>query len=150
MSIFIDADACPVRDEVIRVAERHKTKVFIVSNGNLRPHRHPLVKMVFVPDGPDVADDWIAQRAAGGDVVITADIPLADRCIAAGARVIQPNGEVLDMHNIGPVLAGRDLMTDLRAANPLMQGGAKPFSKADRSHFLNVLENEMRKVKTGT
>jgi len=142
--IFVDADACPVKDEAVRVAERHGVNVFIVSNGGLRPNPHPLVENVIVPDGPDVADMWIAERAGLGDVVVTADIPLAAKCIEADAQVIQHNGEVFTKGNIGNRLATRDLMADLRAADPFRQGGGKPFSKADKSRFLDMLEREMQ------
>ena len=142
--IFVDADACPVKDETVRVAERHGVNVFIVSNGGLRPNPHPLVENVIVPDGPDVADMWIAERAGLGDVVVTADIPLAAKCIEADAQVIQHNGEVFTKGNIGNRLATRDLMADLRAADPFRQGGGKPFSKADKSRFLDMLEREMQ------
>ncbi len=146
--IYVDADACPVKAEVTRVAARHAVKVFIVSNGGIRPDPDPLVEAVIVPDGPDVADKWIADRAGRGDVCITGDIPLAAKCIEGGASVVKHNGEVLDDKNIGQVLSMRDLMTDLRAANPLNQGGGgKPFSKQDRSRFLDVLERELRRVK---
>ncbi len=148
-AIYIDADACPVKDEVLRVADRHRRKVYIVSNGGLRPNHHPLVENIIVPEGPDVADDWIAERASKGDVVITGDIPLASRCIGAGAQVLRHNGEIFTPENIGHILATRDLMTDLRSANPLMQGGGKAFSKADRSRFLDAMEREMRKVQGG-
>ncbi len=145
--IFIDADACPVKDEAVRVAQRHGLKTFIVSNGGLRPNPHPLVENVIVPDGPDVADMWIADRAGLGDVVVTGDIPLAAKCIAADAQVIQHNGEVFTKSNIGTRLATRDLMADLRAADPFRQGGGKPFSKADRSRFLDMLEREVQAAK---
>ncbi len=145
--IFVDADACPVKDEAVRVAERHGVNVYIVSNGGLRPNPHPLVENVIVPDGPDVADMWIAERAGSGDVVVTADIPLAAKCIENDAQVIQHNGEVFTKGNIGNRLATRDLMADLRAADPFRQGGGKPFSKADRSRFLDMLEREMQLAK---
>lgn len=145
-SLFVDADACPVKAEAVRVAERHGVKVFIVSNGGIRPSPHPLVETVIVPDGPDIADMWIAERATKGDVVVTGDIPLAAKCIAAGAQVVQHNGELFTPANIGNRLATRDLMADLRAADPFRQGGGKPFSKADRSRFLNTLETEIRKA----
>lgn len=143
-AIFIDADACPVKAEAERVATRHGLRMFVVSNGGLRPSPNPLVEMVFVPDGPDVADMWIADRAKRGDVVVTGDIPLAAKCIAAGARVVKHNGEVFTPGNIGNVLATRDLMTDLRAADPFRQGGGRPFTKADRSRFLDAMEREIR------
>jgi uncharacterized protein YaiI (UPF0178 family) len=145
--IFVDADACPVKDEAVRVAERHSVKIFIVSNGGLRPNQHPLVENVIVPDGPDVADMWIEERAGMGDVVVTGDIPLAAKCIENDAQVIQHNGEVFTKGNIGNRLATRDLMADLRAADPFRQGGGKPFSKADKSRFLDMLEREMQVAK---
>ena len=145
-AIYIDADACPVKDEAERVATRRGLKMYIVCNGGLRPSANPLVEMVFVPDGPDVADMWIADRAGRGDVVVTGDIPLAAKCLEAGARVIRHNGEVFTPANIGNILATRDLMTDLRAADPFRQGGGKPFTKADRSRFLSSLDTELQKA----
>ena len=144
--IYVDADACPVKAEVERVGTRHKMKMFVVSNGGIRPSQNPLVETVVVPDGPDVADMWIADRAKKGDVVITGDIPLASRCIENGALVLKHNGEKLTSMNIGNVLATRDLMTDMRAADPFRQGGGKPFSKADRSRFLDALETAIRQA----
>ena len=143
-TLYIDADACPVKAEAERVATRHKIKMFVVSNGGLRPSLNPYVEMVMVDDGPDVADIWIAERCGAGDVVVTGDIPLAARCIEGGARVVKHNGEVLNARNIGGVLATRDLMADVRAADPFRQGGGKAFSKADRSRFLDALEREVR------
>ncbi|HEV8035845.1 YaiI/YqxD family protein [Yoonia sp.] len=142
--IYIDADACPVKAEVERVGTRHKLKMFVVSNGGIRPSQNPLVETVVVPDGPDVADMWIADHATKGDVVITGDIPLAARCIENGALVLKHNGEALTQANIGNVLATRDLMADMRAADPFRQGGGKPFSKADRARFLDGLERAVR------
>ena len=144
--IYVDADACPVKAEVERVGTRHKLKMFIVSNGGLRPSQNPFVETVVVPDGPDVADMWIADRATKGDVVVTGDIPLAAKCIEAGALVIKHNGEALTQANIGNVLATRDLMADMRAADPFRQGGGKPFSKADRARFLDALERAVRQA----
>lgn len=138
--IYVDADACPVKAEAEKVATRHGVKLFMVSNGGIRPSPNPLVEMVYVPEGPDAADIWIAERAGIGDVVITADIPLAARAVENGAAVLKPNGEPLTPANIGNVLATRDLMTDLRAADPFRQGGARPFSKADRARFLSALD----------
>ncbi|NKW91859.1 YaiI/YqxD family protein [Rhodobacteraceae bacterium R_SAG9] len=146
-SIYVDADACPVKAEVERVGTRHKVKIYVVSNGGLRPSQNPLVENVIVPEGPDVADMWIADRATSGDVVITGDIPLAAKCVEAGARVLKHNGEALTAANIGNVLATRDLMADLRAADPFRQGGGKGFTKADRSRFLDALERELRAAK---
>ncbi len=145
--IYVDADACPVKAEAERVATRHGLTMFVVSNGGIRPSANPLIQSVIVPDGPDVADMWIADRAGPGDVVVTGDIPLAARCVAKGARVIKHNGETLTERNIGQVLAARDLMADLRAADPFRQGGGKLFSKADRARFLDGLEREVRAAK---
>ena len=146
-AIYVDADACPVKAEVERVGTRHGLRMFVVSNGGLRPSQNPLVETVIVPDGPDVADMWIAERAGAGDVVITGDIPLAARCVEAGAQVLKHNGEALTRANIGNVLATRDLMADLRAADPFRQGGGKGFTKADRSRFLDALERAIRAAK---
>lgn len=142
--LFIDADACPVKEECARVATRHGVPVLMVSNGGIRPSANPLVQSVFVPDGPDEADKWIAAQAGAGDVVVTSDIPLAARCIAGGARVVKHNGEELTEAGIGMVLAARDLMADLRSADPFRQGGGRLFSKADRSRFLETLDRVLR------
>ncbi len=146
-AIYVDADACPVKSEIERVGTRHKTKIYVVSNGGLRPSHNPLVENVIVPEGPDLADMWIADRAKKGDVVITGDIPLAAKCVESGAKVLKHNGEALTDANIGNVLATRDLMSDLRAADPFRQGGGKGFTKADRSRFLDALERELRAAK---
>lgn len=144
MSLYVDADACPVKDECIRAAERLGVRVHLVCNGGLRPSAHPLVEVVFVSDGPDEADKWIAERAGRGDVVITADVPLAAKCVAAGAAVLKHDGEALTPANIGNVLATRDLMADLRAADPFRQGGGRPFSRADRARFSAALDRVLR------
>jgi len=146
-SLYLDADACPVKEEAEKVATRHGIRMFVVSNGGLRPSRNPLVENIIVDAGPDVADMWIADRCGPKDVVVTGDIPLAAKCIEAGARVLKHNGESLTQANIGNVLATRDLMADLRAADPFRQGGGKSFSKADRSRFLEALERELRAAK---
>jgi hypothetical protein len=142
--IYVDADACPVKDEVVRVAERHGAPVVMVGNGGIRPSAHPLVRVKVVPEGPDAADRWIAERIGPGDVCVTADVPLAARCVAAGARALRPNGEAFTPANVGAALAMRDLMADLRAADPLRPGGGRPFSRADRSRFLQALEAALR------
>ena len=142
--IYVDADACPVKAEVEQVASRHKVQVKLVCNGGIRPSGNPLIELVVVEPGPDIADMWIADRAGPGDVVITTDIPLAAKAVEAGAKVLKPNGEPLTQANIGNVLATRDLMYDLRAADPFRQGGGKGFSKADRSRFLNVVDRILR------
>ena len=151
MAIYIDADACPVRAEAERVATRHGLRMFVVSNGGLRPSQNPLVETIIVADGPDVADKWIAENCTTGDVVVTADIPLAARCIESGARVLRHNGDAFTPASIGQQLAMRDLMADIRAANPLSAaGGGKAFTKADRSRFLDELEREVRAAKRAT
>ncbi len=142
--VYVDADACPVKAEVERVATRHGRRVFMVSNGGIRPSANPLVESVFVADGPDVADMWIAERAGPGDLVVTNDIPLAAKCVAAGAKVLRPDGSALTAANIGNVLATRDLMADLRSADPFRQGGGKAYSKTDRSRFLEAMERALR------
>ncbi|WP_370300773.1 YaiI/YqxD family protein [Pseudooceanicola sp.] len=144
-ALFIDADACPVKAEAEKVATRHRVKMYVVSSGGLRPSPNPLVETVIVAQGADEADKWIADRAGPGDVVVTGDIPLAAKCIEAGARVLRHNGEAFTRANIGQQLAMRDLMADLRAANPLgAGGGGRGFTKADRSRFLEALERELR------
>lgn len=148
--IYVDADACPVKSEVETVATRNRVPVRFVSNGGLRPSENPLIEMVFVDQGPDVADMWIADRAGSGDVVVTGDIPLAAKCVEAGAAVLRPDGQALTSANIGQVLATRDLMADIRAADPFRQGGGRPFGRADRSRFSNALENTLRKAKGQT
>jgi len=145
--IYVDADACPVKAEAERVATRHKIQMALVSNGGLRMSQNPFVDVVIVPEGPDVADMWIADRAGPKDIVVTGDIPLAARCVEAGARVLKHNGERMTEANVREALAMRDLMTDLRSANPLgTGGGGKSFSKADRSRFLDALERAVREV----
>ncbi|MAT88270.1 MAG: hypothetical protein CL532_06965 [Aestuariivita sp.] len=146
-ALYIDADACPVKVEAERVATRHKIKMYVVSNGGLRPSQNPLVENIIVASGPDVADMWIAERAGQGDVVITGDIPLAAKCIEQGALVLNHNGAPLTQANIGNILATRDLMADLRAADPFHLGGGKSFTKVDRSRFLEALENTLRKAR---
>lgn len=143
-TLWIDADACPVKDEALRVGLRHRARVVLVSNGGIRPSAYPGAEVVVVPEGPDVADIRIAEGVRPGDVVVTADIPLAARAVAAGGRVVKPNGEALTERNVGQALASRDLAADLRAADPFRQGGGRPFSKADRSRFLDVLDRALR------
>ncbi len=142
--IYVDADACPVKSEVETVATRRSVKVAMVSNGGIRPSANPLVESIYVSEGADEADKWIADRAGPGDVVVTGDIPLAAKCVEAGARVLKPNGEVLSERNVREALAMRDLAADLRAADPFRQGGGRAFSKADRSRFLEALDRALR------
>ncbi|MEK9905955.1 MAG: YaiI/YqxD family protein [Rhodospirillales bacterium] len=147
-AIYIDADACPVKDETYRVAERHGLKVYVVSNGGIRPNPNPLIETVIVAQGADAADMWIADRVGPGDICVTGDIPLAAKVLEAGAAAIRHNGDLFTTQNIGQQLGMRDLMADIRSANPLgASGGGRPFSKADRSRFLNSLEQIVRKVK---
>ena len=140
-----------MREEVYRVADRMQLQVHVVSNGSrpIPPARRAHVQMVTVDEGADKADDWIAERAGKGDIVVTGDIPLAAKCVASGARVLKHNGEALTEANIGQVLGMRDLMADLRAADPFRQGGGKAFGKADRSRFLDALEREVQRAKRG-
>jgi uncharacterized protein YaiI (UPF0178 family) len=142
--IYVDADACPVKAEVEKTATRHKIPVYIVSNGGIRPSQNPIIITVVVDQGADVADQWIADHCGKGDIVVTSDIPLAARAIEHGSLVVKPNGEILTSKNIGPVLAARDLMSDMRSADPFFQGRSKAFSKSDRSHFLDALERVIR------
>jgi uncharacterized protein YaiI (UPF0178 family) len=147
-AIYIDADACPVKDETYRVAERHSLRVYVVSNGGIRPNPNPLIETIIVAEGADAADMWIADRVGPGDICVTGDIPLAAKVLAAGAAAIRHNGDLFTTQNIGQQLGMRDLMADIRAANPLgSSGGGRPFSKADRSQFLNSLEQIVRKLK---
>jgi uncharacterized protein YaiI (UPF0178 family) len=142
--IYVDADACPVKAEVEKTATRHKIPVYIVNNGGIRPSQNPIITTVVVDRGADVADQWIADHCETGDIVVTSDIPLAARAIEYGSLVVKPNGEILTSKNIGPVLAARDLMSDMRSADPFFQGRSKPFSKSDRSRFLDALERVIR------
>ncbi|PKQ03598.1 MAG: YaiI/YqxD family protein [Alphaproteobacteria bacterium HGW-Alphaproteobacteria-11] len=147
--IYVDADACPVKDEVVRVAERHGLTVHIVSNSGMRPTGHPLVRPVVVAAGPDAADDWIAERAGIGDIVVTGDIPLAARALERGAAAIGHNGNPFTQSSIGMALAMRDLMRELREAGDA-KGGGPPFSRADRSRFLQALEDAVQAIKRAT
>jgi uncharacterized protein YaiI (UPF0178 family) len=137
--IFVDADACPVKNEVYKVAERYGLKVFIVANSFMNVPRSDMIERVIVPDGPDIADDWIAERAGGSDIVITADIPLARRCVRNGAVVISPTGKPFDDNSMGMALATRDLMTDLRSAGATTRG-PPPLSRQDLSRFLSAMD----------
>ena len=142
--IYVDADACPVRAETVRVAERHGVQVVFVTNGGLRPSTHPLVQIVVVDSGAALADMWSAERIGPGDICITADVPLAARCIETGAAALAPDGQPFTPANMGTRLAMRDLMADLRAADPFRPGGGRPFGAADRSRFLEALERMLR------
>ena len=146
ITIYVDADACPVKAEIYRVAERHNVKLIVVANAFMAVPRDPMIERVVVPAGPDVADDWIAERATAGDVVITADLPLADRCVKAGASVLASDGRAFTASNMGSILATRNLMTDLRSAGETTRG-PKPFSPKDRSAFLSALDLALVRLK---
>jgi len=146
--IYVDADACPVKDEVYRVAGRNRLRVFVITNTFIRVPQDPLIERVAVAAGPDAADDWIAERADAASIVITADIPLADRCVKKGAAVLAPNGKAFTTDSIGMALAVRDLMTDLRSAGETT-GGPRPFAPRDRSAFLSALDQTIRRLQRG-
>jgi uncharacterized protein YaiI (UPF0178 family) len=146
IAIYVDADACPVKQEVYRVAQRHGLKVTVVSNSPIAVPRDPLIERVVVSAGMDAADDWIAERAARGTIVVTQDIPLAARAVKAGAVAIAPNGKPFSESSIGMTLATRNLMDQLRSAGEIT-GGPKPFAPKDRSAFLQSLEREIVRLK---
>ena len=137
--LYVDADACPVKDEVYRVATRYGLSVFVVCNSWIRVPAHPQITLTVVDEGPDVADDWIAERAGRGDIVVTADIPLAQRALAAGAQALHPAGRPFTADNIGGALASRAIGEHLRSVGE-RTGGPAPFAKADRSRFLQALD----------
>jgi uncharacterized protein YaiI (UPF0178 family) len=146
--ILVDADACPVKDEIYKVAWRHEVPVRIVSNAWLRVPAHPLIERITVSDAFDAADDWIAGQAGPGAVVVTGDILLADRCLKAkAAAVIAPNGKTFTPASIGTAIATRAIMADLRAGADGIMGGPAPFAKADRSRFLSALDEALVRVK---
>lgn len=144
--IFVDADACPVKDEVMRVAGRHKLKVHFVSNAWMRLYEGPLVSRVIVPEGPDEADDWIVDNAVKGDIVVTSDIPLADRCVKKQLRALGPTGKPFTPDTIGMALAMRDLKAHLRETGEIA-GYNAGFTKKDRSQFLQTLEQIVQEAK---
>lgn len=146
--ILVDADACPVKDEIYRVAYRHEVAVTIVSNSPIRVPAHPLIDRIVVSDGFDAADDWIAEKAAADAIVITADILLADRCLKAKATVIGNNGKPFTLSSIGAAIATRAIMADLRADGTAI-GGPPPFGKTDRSRLLQSLDEAIVKMKRG-
>ena len=141
--ILVDADACPVKDEIYRVAERRRVPVSVVSNSPFRVPVGALVERVVVSGGFDAADDWIAERADARSVVVTADILLADRCLKAGAAVLAPTGKPFTRASIGAAIATRAIMADLRAGADGLMGGPKPFAKTDRSRFLQALDEAL-------
>ena len=143
--IYIDADACPVKDEIYRVAARHGLPVSVVAGQFIRVPHDPLIERISAGSAMDAADDWIAARAGQGDIVITADIPLASRCVKAGAEVIAPNGKPFTEQSIGMTLAVRNLMTDLRSSGEVT-GGPRSFAPRDRSAFLSALDQTIRRI----
>ena len=143
--IYVDADACPVKDEIYRVAIRLGVPVSVVAGNFIRVPQAPLIERVAAGSGMDAADDWIVERARPGDVVITSDIPLASRCVKLGADVIAPNGKPFSEESIGMTLAMRNLMTDLRSSGEIT-GGPKSFSPRDRSAFLSSLDQTLRRI----
>ncbi|HMO76760.1 MAG TPA: YaiI/YqxD family protein [Sphingopyxis sp.] len=149
ITILVDADACPVKDEIYKVAWRHEVAVKIVSNSRLRVPEHPLIERITVSDGFDAADDWIAEAADARSIVVTADILLADRALKAGATVLAPTGKPFTAASIGPAIATRAIMADLRAGMGEGMGGPPPFSKADRSAFLQALDTALVRLKRG-
>ena len=143
--IYVDADACPVKDEIYRVAIRHDVPVSVVAGTFIRVPQDSLVERVAAGAGMDAADNWIAERAGPGDIVVTADIPLADRCVKRGAEVIAPNGKPFTEESIGMALAVRNLMTDLRSSGEIT-GGPRGFTPRDRSTFLSALDQTIRRI----
>ncbi len=144
--VFVDADACPVKAEIYRVAERHRASVLVVANSPIAIPRDPFIERVVVGSGPDAADDWIAEQAAKGDVVVTADVPLAARCVKTGASVIAPNGKPFSESSVGMALATRNLLDHLRSTGEVT-GGPKPFAVRDRSNFLQELDRAIMRLK---
>jgi len=146
IALYIDADACPVKAEIYRVAERYGLKVYVVSNSYINVPRDPRVERVVVSDGFDAADDWIAERVGPGDIVITSDIPLADRSLKRGAAAIGSTGVAFTTSSIGMAMASRELMSNLRAMGEAT-GGPKPMSQRDRSRFLSTLDETIQKLR---
>jgi hypothetical protein len=146
--IYVDADACPVKDEIYRVAVRYGLPVSVVAGNFIRVPRDPLIERIAAGSGMDAADDWIAEHAGKGDIVITSDIPLASRCVKAGCEVIAPNGKPFTEQSIGMTLAVRNLMTDLRSSGEVT-GGPRSFAPRDRSAFLSALDQAIRRVQRG-
>jgi uncharacterized protein YaiI (UPF0178 family) len=146
IEIFVDADACPVKEETYRVARRYGLKTYVVTNGGVRVPPDPMIELVIVAEGPDVADDWIAMHAGRGDIVVTQDIPLAHRALQAGAEAIGPTGRAFTTSSIGGALAQRGIMEHLRSSGEIT-GGPKPFAPADRSRFLQALDQAINRSK---
>jgi uncharacterized protein YaiI (UPF0178 family) len=143
--IYVDADACPVKDEIYKVAARHRLPVSVVAGGFIRVPNDPTIERIAAGSGMDAADDWIAERVSANDIVVTSDIPLASRCVKKGAAVLAPNGKPFSEESIGMTLAVRNLMTDLRSAGEIT-GGPRGFSPRDRSTFLSTLDTTIRRL----
>jgi uncharacterized protein YaiI (UPF0178 family) len=150
VAIYVDGDACPVREEVYKVSDRLGLQVFVVSNGSrpIRPTGRPNVVLITVEAGADIADDWIAERIMASDVCVTSDIPLASRCLAKSARAIAPNGKLWTPDNIGNALAGREVSRHMREIG-MTTGGPAPLTKRDRSRFLSALDSAVQAAKRG-
>lgn len=148
IKLYVDADACPVKNEVFRVAKRHNLKVYLVANAPMRIPPDEFIELITVQEGPDVADDWIATRITGTDIAVTSDIPLAARCLKKGARVLDPKGRVYSDDSIGDALATRDLMAFLRDMGTIT-GGPPPFEQKDRSRFLQRLDELIHAIQRG-
>ncbi|MDX5332210.1 MAG: YaiI/YqxD family protein [Pseudomonadota bacterium] len=146
LAIFIDADACPVKDEVYKVAHRYGLRTYVVSNAFMMIPASPLIERVIVEAGPDVADDWIAEHVQTGDIAVTADIPLAERVLKAGGQALAPNGRAFTENSIGAALAQRALMEQLRSTGDIV-GGPKPFDRNDRSRFLQALDEAVQRAR---
>ncbi len=146
ITLYVDADACPVKDEIYKVARRYGLPVKVVANAFIMVPREPLIERIVVEAGPDVADDWIAERAGPRDVVITSDIPLAERSLKAGAQVLAPNGRPFTVDSIGSALAGRAVAEHLRSMGETT-GGPRPFAAGDRSRFLSALDEAVQRAK---
>ena len=145
VKIYVDADACPVKKEVERIAIRHNLVTYLVCDGGIRPSMNPLIKIIFVNQGADAADDWIVDNIERANICVTNDIPLAGRCLKRGAFVIKPNGDIYNSDNIGMALAIRKIMEEKRETGEMMHGPA-PFNKMDRSKFLNQMEMIVQKA----
>jgi len=148
IEIFIDADACPVKDETYKVAQRYGLKTFVVANSFMQVPVSPMIERVIVDAGPDVADDWIAERASPGAIVITNDIPLAERVLKAGGQALAPNGRAFTTDSIGSAIAQRAIMEQLRSTGEFT-GGPRPFERRDRSQFLQALDMAVQRARRG-
>jgi len=146
LDIYVDADACPVKDEVYKVAQRYGLRTYVVSNAFMMIPASPLIERVIVEAGPDVADDWIAEHIQTGDIAVTADIPLAERVLKAGGQALAPNGRAFTENSIGSAMAQRALMEQLRATGDIV-GGPKPFDRNDRSRFLQALDEAVQRAR---